>query len=70
MTILTPSEFGEGVRSERESAIADAVAVFTTISPTVQRIELDTPWTWLAAGWRARRRAPRVSLARGVVPCR
>jgi len=49
---------------ERESAMAEAVPVVTTISPEVRSIELDAPRNWLAAGRRERRR---VSLACGVV---
>ena len=33
----------------------------------MRRIELDQPWSWLAAGWRDLCRAPRVSLAYGVL---
>ena len=47
--------------------MAEAVPVFTTTPPKVRRIELDRPWSWLAAGWRDLRRAPQVSLAYGVL---
>ena len=47
--------------------MAEAVPVFTTTPPRVRRIELDRPWTWLAAGWRDLCRAPRVSLVYGVL---
>jgi uncharacterized membrane protein len=47
--------------------MAEAVPVFTTTPPRVRKIELDRPWSWLAAGWRDLRRAPQVSLAYGVV---
>jgi uncharacterized membrane protein len=47
--------------------MAEAVPVFTAASPRVRRIELDRPWSWLAAGWRDLRGAPGVSLAYGVL---
>lgn len=47
--------------------MAEAVPVFTSTSPRVRRIELDRPWSWLAAGWRDLRAAPVVSLAYGVL---
>jgi uncharacterized membrane protein len=47
--------------------MAEALPAFTTTPPKVRRVELDRPWSWLAAGWRDLRRAPRVSLAYGVV---
>lgn len=47
--------------------MAEAVPVFTTTPPRVRRIDLDRPWSWLAAGWRDLCRAPRVSLAYGVL---
>jgi uncharacterized membrane protein len=53
--------------ASRESAMAEAVPVFTTTPPRVRRIELDRPWSWLAAGWRDLCRAPRVSLLYGVL---
>ena len=52
---------------ERESAMAEAVPVFTTISPKVRRVELEAPRNWLAAGSRDRRRALQVSRLYGVV---
>jgi uncharacterized membrane protein len=47
--------------------MAEAVPVFTTPSPLVRKVELDRPWSWLAAGWRDLRAAPQVSLAYGVL---
>ena len=47
--------------------MAEAVPVVATTPPRVHRIELDRPWSWLAAGWRDLCRAPAVSLAYGVL---
>ena len=47
--------------------MAEAVPVFTTPSPLARKVELDRPWSWLAAGWRDLRAAPQVSLAYGVL---
>jgi uncharacterized membrane protein len=46
--------------------MAEAIPVGAP-APRVRRIELDRPWTWLAAGWRDMTRAPTVSLAYGVL---
>jgi uncharacterized membrane protein len=46
--------------------MAEAVPVFTP-SPLVRKVELDRPWSWLAAGWRDLRAAPQVSIAYGVL---
>jgi uncharacterized membrane protein len=47
--------------------MAEAVPAFTATSPKVRRIDLDRPWSWLAAGWRDLRAASPVSLAYGVL---
>jgi uncharacterized membrane protein len=36
-------------------------------APRIRKVELDRPWTWLAAGWRDLMRAPAVGLAYGVL---
>lgn len=35
--------------------------------PGIRTVELDRPWTWLAAGWHDLTRAPRVSLCYGLM---
>jgi uncharacterized membrane protein len=49
-----------------ESDMAEAVPVFMTPSPRIQKIALDRPWAWLAAGWQDLIRAPVVSAVYGV----
>lgn len=46
--------------------MAEAISVGAP-APRVRKVELDRPWTWLAAGWRDLTRAPAVSLAYGVL---
>ncbi len=36
-------------------------------TPRVKRVDLDRPWSWLAAGWRDMRRAPGVCLSYGLM---
>ena len=45
--------------------MSEAVAVFRSPQPHIQRISVDRPWVWLAAGWRDVLAAPRVSFAYG-----
>ena len=45
--------------------MSDTVPVFGPDQPSVRRVDLDRPWTWLGAGWADLRRAPKVSLAYG-----
>jgi uncharacterized membrane protein len=47
--------------------VSEAIEVFPTPSPKVRLVPMDRPWVWLAEGWRDLVRAPRVSLAYGVV---
>jgi uncharacterized membrane protein len=35
--------------------------------PSIRRVELERPWSWLASGWRDFRRAPAVGLAYGLL---
>jgi uncharacterized membrane protein len=51
---------------QRSDTMAEAISVGAP-APRIRRIELDRPWTWLAAGWRDLTRAPLVSLAYGVL---
>ena len=41
------------------------VSVFGPVQPRVRKVDLDRPWSWLAAGWTDLLRAPKVSLAYG-----
>ena len=36
-------------------------------APQVRKVDLDRPWTWLAAGWRDMREAPGVCLSYGLI---
>ena len=45
--------------------MSDTVSVFGPVQPRVRKVDLDRPWTWLAAGWSDLLRAPKVSLAYG-----
>ncbi|HET6520085.1 MAG TPA: DUF2189 domain-containing protein [Geminicoccaceae bacterium] len=47
--------------------MAEAVPVGAAPVPRINRIELERPWAWLAAGWRDLMRAPAVGLTYGVV---
>ena len=47
--------------------MAEAVPVGAAPVPRINRIELERPWAWLAAGWRDLTRAPAVGLTYGVV---
>lgn len=45
--------------------MSETVPVFGAVQPRVRKVDLDRPWTWLAAGWNDLRRAPAVGLAYG-----
>ncbi len=45
--------------------MSETVPVFGPMQPRVRKVDLDRPWTWLAAGWSDLRRAPQVSFAYG-----
>lgn len=45
----------------------DTLTIDAGTSDQVRRVELDRPWTWLAAGWRDMRRAPVISFGYGIV---
>ncbi len=49
--------------------MADAVAdkVMGSKHPVVRRVDMDQPWSWLAAGWRDLWRAPALGLTYGLV---
>jgi uncharacterized membrane protein len=46
--------------------MAEAIPMGST-GPRINRVELDRPWAWLAAGWRDLVSAPSVSLTYGVL---
>ena len=46
--------------------MAEAVSVGSP-APRINRVELERPWAWLAAGWRDLTRAPGISLTYGVL---
>lgn len=46
--------------------MAEAVPVGSP-APRINRVELERPWAWLAAGWRDLAQAPAVSLTYGIV---
>ena len=48
--------------------MSETFSVFPAPRPQIQRVALDRPWVWLAAGWRDLVAAPGVSLAYGLVP--
>jgi uncharacterized membrane protein len=48
------------------SATTETVPVFSGPQPTINKIEIDRPWSWLASGWRDMRRAPGVSVTYGL----
>jgi uncharacterized membrane protein len=48
--------------------MTETFSVFPAPRPHIQRVVLDRPWVWLAAGWRDLVAAPGVSLAYGLVP--
>lgn len=61
----------EGVYSatdKRGNAMSDTVAVFPGPRPRINRVPVDQPWVWLAAGWRDLRAAASISLVYGAVP--
>lgn len=47
--------------------MSDTVPVFGPVQPSVRKVDLDRPWTWLAGGWNDLTRAPRVSFAYGAM---
>jgi uncharacterized membrane protein len=47
--------------------VAEAVPVFASPSPVINRIAVDRPWTWLARGLQDMRRAGPASLAYGAL---
>lgn len=47
--------------------MAEAVPVFTSPSPVVNRVTVDRPWTWLARGLQDMRRAGAASVAYGAL---
>jgi uncharacterized membrane protein len=47
--------------------MSESVPVFLNPSPRVRRVPVDRAWTWLALGWNDLMRAPRTSLAYGLV---
>jgi uncharacterized membrane protein len=47
--------------------MAEAVRALAGASPAIRKIELDRPWSWLAAGWQDMRRTPAVSYTYGAL---
>jgi uncharacterized membrane protein len=47
--------------------MAEAVPVFGERMPSIRKIEIDRPWSWLAAGWGDLRKAPSVGLGYGAL---
>lgn len=45
--------------------MSQTVPVFGQTQPSVRKVDLDRPWTWLGRGWNDLKRAPQVSLAYG-----
>ena len=48
-------------------AVAEAVPVFASPSPVINRVGVDRPWAWLARGWEDMRRASGASYLYGVL---
>ena len=48
-------------------AAETVVTSFYVMVPSIRRVGIDRPWTWLAAGWRDLTRAPVQSLTLGLV---
>ncbi len=46
---------------------SQAVPVFAGRTLKIRRIDMDTPWSWLARGWQDLRAAPGIGLAYGVL---
>jgi uncharacterized membrane protein len=47
--------------------MAEVVASFDVVVPSIRKIELDRPWHWLLLGWRDLTRAPGLSLGLGLI---
>ena len=57
----------DGANQVREARrMAEPVPVGAAPVPRINRVELDRPWAWLAAGWRDLTRAPALGLTYGV----
>jgi uncharacterized membrane protein len=49
------------------AADGEVVPVFGQPLPKIRKISVDSPWSWLAAGWQDLRRAPAVGLGYGAL---
>jgi len=52
---------------DRSQAPDTRLATYGQVGFAVRRVTLDSPWEWLAAGWRDLRAVPLMSLAYGIV---
>lgn len=52
---------------DRSQAPDTRLAAYGQVGFAVRRVTLDSPWEWLAAGWRDLRAVPLMSLAYGIV---